>query len=195
MSIQDITEEVVIQLSKGKEDSFSLIYDSYYTYLNLIAIRFVFDKYAANQIVNDVFINVWNKRTTLTYPIHNYLLQSVKNGCLNYIRSKNSKERMLSEHKKQMLEFHEEYIFSIDTPAHYLTYKEAERAAAEAIEELPAKCRLIFEQYFYVGKTADEIAEEFSISSSTVRVQVKNALDRLRISLRYLLGLLIIFRF
>ena len=80
MSIKKIDEDVVRKLAKGDQKAFSLLYDCYYTYLNTVALCYVINRDAANEVVNDVFVNVWHKRSTLVYPIHSYLVQSVKNG-------------------------------------------------------------------------------------------------------------------
>ena len=82
MSIKEINEDVILKISKGEEKAFALLYDCYYTYLNTVALCYIFNRDIANEIVNDVFIHVWHKRNTLSYPIHSYLIQSVKNGCL-----------------------------------------------------------------------------------------------------------------
>lgn len=187
MSIKKIDENVIRNIAKGEEKAFSLLYDCYYTYLNTVALCYVFNKDIANEIVNDVFINVWHKRSTLTYPIHYYLVQSVKNGCLNQIRSQRINERVLSEHKKQLLDFQEEYILSNPTPLQYVETQEIEKEVLDAIAQLPEKCRQIFEQYLFNGKLPDEIAKDLFISVSTVRVQLKNAMDKLRISLNHLI--------
>lgn len=142
--------------------------------------------------MNDVFINVWHKRTTLTYPIHFYLVQSVKNGCLNHIRSQRTNERVLDEHKRQMLDFQEEYILSNPTPLQYVETQEIEKEVRNAIEQLPEKCRIIFEQYLFLGKLPEEIAKEQFITVSTVRVQIKNAMDKLKISLNHLICVLLL---
>jgi len=189
MSIKLINEDVIDDLSKSNEKAFSLLYDCYYTYLNTIALCYIFDKDIANEIVNDVFINVWHKRRTLVYPVHSYLVQSIKNGCLNYIRSRKSDERVLSEHKRQLLDFQEEYILSNPTPLQYVESREIENEISQAIEQLPEKCRNIFELYMFSGKMPEEIAREQMITVSTVRVQIKNALDRLRVSLNHLVSL------
>lgn len=192
MSIKNINEDVITKISKGKEKAFSLLYDSYYTYLNTVALCYIFNRDVANEIVNDVFINVWHKRTTLTYPIHFYLVQSVKNGCLNHIRSQRTNERVLDEHKRQMLDFQEEYILSNPTPLQYVETQEIEKEVRNAIEQLPEKCRIIFEQYLFLGKLPEEIAKEQFITVSTVRVQIKNAMDKLKISLNHLICVLLL---
>jgi len=192
MSIKSIDEYIITRISKGDEKAFSLLYDCYYTYLNTIALCYIFNRDVANEVVNDVFINVWHKRKTLLYPIHSYLIQSVKNGCLNHIRSKQTNERILSEHTKQLLEFQEDYIRSNPTPLQYVETQELEKEVRNAISQLPEKCRAIFELYLFEGKIPEEIAKEFLISVSTVRVQIKNAMDKLRISLGHLILLLLI---
>lgn len=192
MSIKKIDESVIRKIGKGEEKAFSLLYDCYYTYLNTVALCYVFNKDVANEIVNDVFINVWHKRCTLTYPIHYYLVQSVKNGCLNHIRSQRTNERVLSEHKTQLLDFQEEYILSNPTPLQYVESQEIEKEVLKAIDQLPEKCRHIFEQYLFNGKLPDEIANDLLISVSTVRVQLKNAMDKLKVSLNHLICVLLL---
>jgi RNA polymerase sigma-70 factor (family 1) len=186
-SVREINEDVIKKISKGEEKSFSLLYDCYYTYLNTIALYYVFNKDAANEIVNDVFINVWNKRSTLLYPIHSYLIQSVKNGCLNYIRSQQANNHVKEEYKKRLLDFREEYILSDSTLLQQVEMKEVEKEIGDAIAKLPEKCRNIFEQYMFSGKLVDDIAKECGVSVSTVRVQIKNAMDKLKISLSHLI--------
>jgi RNA polymerase sigma-70 factor (family 1) len=193
MSIQKIDENVIKSIAKGEEKAFSLLYDCYYTYLNTVALCYIFNRDVANEIVNDVFINIWHKRSTLVFPIHFYLVHSVKNGCLNHIRSQRTNDRVLSEHKKQLLDFQEEYIISNPTPLQYVETQEIEKEVLKAIAQLPEKCRLIFEQYLFNGKLPDEIAKDLFISVSTVRVQLKNAMDKLRISLNHLICVLLFF--
>ena len=192
MSIKKIDENVIRSIAKGEEKAFSLLYDCYYTYLNTVALCYIFSKDVANEIVNDVFINVWHKRSTLTHPIHYYLVQSVKNGCLNHIRSQRTNERVLSEHKKQLLDFQEEYILSNPSPLQYVESQEIEKEVLKAIDQLPEKCRHIFEQYLFNAKLPDEIANDLLISVSTVRVQLKNAMDKLRVSLNHLICVLLL---
>jgi RNA polymerase sigma-70 factor (family 1) len=192
MSIKEINENLILKVSKGEEKAFSLLYDCYYTYLNTIALCYIFNKDVANEIVNDVFIHVWHKRQTLVYPIHSYLIQSVKNGCLNHIRAQRTNERVLTEHKKQLLDFQEEYILSNPTPLQYVETQEIEMQVRNAIAQLPEKCRTIFEQYLFGGKLPEEIAKEQLITVSTVRVQIKNALDKLKVSLDHLIFVLLL---
>lgn len=187
-----INENVIKKISKGDEKAFALLYDAYYTYLNSVALCYIFNRTEANEVVNDVFLHVWNKRETLMYPIHTYLTRSVQNGCLNKLRSSQTQERVLSEHKEQLLRFQEEYILSTPTPMQYLETQEVEQQVRSAVNLLPEKCRIIFEDHFYHGKSPEEIAQSLNLSINTVRVQLKNALDKLKITLSHLIGLFLL---
>jgi RNA polymerase sigma-70 factor (family 1) len=188
MLIKDITEKLITDITRGDEKAFSSLYDCYYTYLNTVAIYYVTDREVACEVVNDVFINVWHKRSTLIFPIHSYLIKSVKNGCLNSIRSQKSKDRVLGEHKQHLLDFQEEYILSNPTPLQFVESQEMEAEIRGAINQLPEKCKIIFEQFLFSGKLPEEIASDQLLSVSTVRVQIKNAMDKLKISLQHLIG-------
>ena len=178
MSVE-IDQSVIDKIKKGSELAFSMLYDRYYTYLNTIALYYIFDRNTANEIVNDVFINVWNTRDTLVHPIQYYLIQAVKNRCLNHIRKKQIEARVNSEHKYQMLELQRLHIHSDEIFAK-INEKELETMIRNAANSLPEKCKEIFELYFFMNKKPMEIAEQLRISVNTVRVQIKNSLDRLR---------------
>jgi RNA polymerase sigma factor (sigma-70 family) len=91
-----------------------------------------------------------------------------------------------------MLDFQEEYILSNPTPLQYVETQEIEKEVLKAIDQLPEKCRHIFEQYLFNGKLPDEIAKDLVISVSTVRVQIKNAMDKLKLSLNHLICLFLL---
>lgn len=187
MSINHINKDVIEQISNGSEKAFSELYSSYYSYLNAVALCYLLDKEIVAEIVDDVFINIWNKRETLSYPIHYYLVRSVQNGCLNHIRMQRAQQNVLDEHKDRMLAFQENYIHSTPVPLQYVEMQQTEEEIRLAVNQLPPKCKMIFEEYFYAGKTVDIIADDMGLTISTVRVQLKNATDRLKQALKHLL--------
>ena len=187
MNTNHINGEIIKQIRDGSEKAFSELYCYYYSYLNAIALYYLLDKDLCSEIVDDVFINVWFKRETLAYPIHYYLVRSVQNGCLNYIRSQRSQQNMLDIHKDQLLAHQESYIQSTPAPLQYVEMRQTEEEIRLAVNQLPLKCRKVFEEYFYAGKAADVIAEDMGLTVSTVRVQLKNATDRLKQALKHLL--------
>ncbi|MBP3518304.1 MAG: RNA polymerase sigma-70 factor [Parabacteroides sp.] len=190
MNIDQVGEDLIAQINSGSEHAFSELYKAYYVYLNTIAIYYLFDRNVSAEVVNDVFLNIWYKRRTLVFPVHSYLVRAVQNGCLNYIRSQRSLQTVLDEHEEQIWAFQEDCITSTPVPLQYVELKETEAEIKEAISALPPKCRRVFESYFYAGQSAEEIARDQNLTVSTVRVQIKNALDRLKLSLKHLLFIL-----
>lgn len=190
MNIDQIDEHIIMQINDGSEQAFSELYKAYYTYLNTIAIYYLFDKNVSLEVVDDVFLNIWFKRRTLTYPVHSYLVRAVQNGCLNYIRTQRTLQSVLDTHQEQLSTFQEECILSTPAPLQDVELKETETEIRQAVNQLPPKCRSIFEAYFYAGKSAEEIAVEMGLTVSTVRVQIKNALDKLKQMLKHLLFIL-----
>lgn len=189
MNINHINKEVIEQIRNGSEKAFSGLYSAYYSYLNAVALCYLLDKNCSAEIVDDVFVNIWNKRETLSYPIHYYLVRSVQNGCLNYIRMQRAQQNILDEYKDQMLAFQENYIQSTPVPLQYVEMRQTEEEIRSAVNQLPLKCRQVFEEYFYAGKEIDVIAKDMGLTVSTVRVQLKNATDRLKSALKHLLFL------
>lgn len=187
MNTNHISEELIKQVRRGSEKAFSELYHSYYSYLNVVALYYLLDKDVCSEIVDDVFMNIWLKREALSYPIHYYLVRSVQNACLNYIRSQRSVQNMLDIHRDQVLAYQENYIQSTPAPLQYVEMHQTEEEIRSAVNQLPLKCRKVFEEYFYAGKAVDVIAEELGLTVSTVRVQLKNATDRLKQVLKHLL--------
>ncbi|MFV0505933.1 MAG: RNA polymerase sigma-70 factor [Bacteroidales bacterium] len=191
LDISSIDKNVIVQLREGSEKAFSKLFKAYYSYLNTVALCYLLDKEAGAEVVDDVFVNIWNKRETLSYPIHYYLVRSVKNACTNYIRAQRARQNVMDKHKEQILAFQESYIQSTPVPLQYVEMRQAEDEIRVAINNLPLKCKAVFEEYFYGCKSVDDIAANHSLTVSTVRVHIKNATDRLRQALKHLLILAI----
>ncbi len=188
-----IDKETIRKLNKGDVNAFKLLYTTYYVYLCAVSTKYVYDYESAKEIVNDVFLNVWNKRETLEHPIKTYLVRSVQNRSLNYLRNQQSDAVSLSELDEYILAFHEEQINLGDQPLEYIENKEFDKLLEDAITSLPEKCRLIFTEYIYNHKTYDEIAQLYNLSTSTIRVQVKIALAKLKETLKYYYPIFLIF--
>ncbi|BEG98989.1 RNA polymerase sigma-70 factor [Bacteroides sedimenti] len=193
VSIIDIDEMVIVNLNKGDMKAFRQIYDAFYVYLCTIATAYIFDRDVAREVVNDVFVNLWENRENITYPITPYLKKAVQNRSLNYIRSIQSRERVLTEAEELLNQFQEEYITSTDTPLSVLEKKEVEDLILDAVNNLPERCRAIFTDNLYNNKSYDEIAESYGITVSTVRVQIKIALTKVKDALNPILTYLFIF--
>jgi len=179
MSVK-VNEDIICKIAKGDEHAFAVLYNNYYTYLYTIAIYYLVDRNDANEVVNDLFVRLWLKREELPESIHTYMVRSIQNSCLNFIRSRAVRERVLDEYQTQLLDFRKEFILANLDPLQNLEMLEIEQQIEKAVETLPPKCNIIFRRYFFDRKSAVEIAVEMQLNINTVRVQIKNALDRLK---------------
>ena len=168
-------------------DNFESIFKEYFTILTYYAIKFVKDDDMAKEIVQNVFLNLWEKREELhsSIPLKSYLFRSVYNRSMNYLRDK--------------AKFHSDDISNID----YLNRLEKEgsdnyelheleaRITAE-VNQLPHSCGRIFRMSRYEGKKYNEIALELGVSLKTVEAQMTKALKILRNRLSEYLNLIIL---
>lgn len=137
--------------------------------------KYVRDEQIAEEIVQEVFINIWERREslTITTSIKSYLFTAIRNRSFNYLKLQLPKEQ-----KKVDLDgvgFMEE-----DSREQEMIMDELKEYVHSAIESLPNKCRIIFNLSRNAGMTYKEIAEELDISVKTVENQIGLALKKLR---------------
>lgn len=173
-------------LVKDIRSNFDKIYLAYYFRMYRFAKEYVIFDEDAENIVQDVFLILWEKRDVLKIQISilSYLFSLVKNKCLDHLR-----------HRLVVEEFQQEYrakLSSLEALNYTFTSEEdIERVLKEAIDKLPERCREIFLKSRIEGKKNREIAEELNISVSTVENQMTIALKKLRFELKDYLPLLL----
>jgi len=175
-------QTVVVGLKRGDNWAYKHIYDCYYVVLCKIAFTFLKDDFLAQTIVDELIVNIYEKRETLQIfgPLRFYLQQSVRNRCLNYLRLKRQK----LEINFSAMDVSDDWLLSItdcnDSPLAALFENELEQEIHQSIERLSAECRTVFEKSRFEGKNNEDIATELNISVNTVKFHIKNALLRLR---------------
>jgi len=145
--------------------------------------KYVKEYEASREIVQDVFMRLWEKRETIDSgkSIKAYLSAAVRNKCINYLR----------DHKKfnqDLLNFEELNPDLLSMPADKLVEADIRNRITEATAELPEKCREIFVLSRHEQLKYQEIADRLGISVKTVETQISKALQHMRERLReYLL--------
>lgn len=195
MATEAVNQNLIDKISRGDEKAFECLYNSYFVYLCTCANSYIFNPIEAQDIVNEVFIKIWNRREDLCFPIHSYLIRSIQNSSLNYLRSLHSREAVIDEYREALLQFQEEYCAANSNPLSDLERTDLENQVATVVSSLPNKCRYVFEQYLYSGLTPQEIADKNDISVNTVRVHIKTAMDRIRQKLGNGAGILLLYLF
>jgi RNA polymerase sigma-70 factor (ECF subfamily) len=168
------------------QDNFDRIYVHYFARLHRFAKEYVMSDEDAENIVQDVFTMLWEKRRSLNIHISltAYLFSLVKNKCIDLLRRK-----VVVEEYKQ--ELHMKLSSLEDLNRAFSSDEDIEKFLNDAIDKLPKRCRDIFIMSRIEGKKYREIADELSISVNTVENQMSIALKKLRIELKDYLPLLL----
>lgn len=191
-------ERILVEaLKRGEEKAFRYLYDHHYAVLCKLANGFLHDPFWAETIVGDTFFHLWEIRENLeiTTSLRSYLVQAVRNRCLNQLAQEMDKKEMsFSELPLETLDA--SLIFQADTiyPLGVLLEKELEQEISKAIDEMPEESQIVFKKSRFELKKNEEIAQELGISVNTVKYHIKRALSFLRERLRgYLPSLLLLF--
>ena len=172
MNIQELVN--LIQ-SDNDESAFNELYKQQIRKLSQFAYSFLNDKETSEEIVNDIFLKMWINRKTLDQirNIHVYLYVSVKNACLNHIRSTSSK-------KNKELDLPETFYFHFSPdPVQLLISKELQTEILKSVNSLPPRCKLIFKMVKEDGLTCKEVADILNLSNKTVFAQLAIALTKI----------------
>lgn len=169
------------------EAAYYKLFNQFYTPLCVYAFRYIRSMQTREDIVQDVFLKLWNDRKSIqiTSSIRTYLIVATKNHCLNYIQRK---ELELTYEQTLINEFSET---SSDSELYSLS--ELQQMIDGAIAKLPEKYRLVFEMSRFQNLTYREIAEQQGISVKTVEAHMSKALSMLRSELKEYFIFLIIF--
>jgi len=178
-------QELASLLRNGDQGAFSFIYNKFKAPLYLHALRTIRDADHALDIVQEVFTNVWEKRSIFapTSSIDNYLYGAVRNRVFNEIAHQNITER----YAKSIQTFFEKGEFFTDN---LIREKELKEIIEKEINALPKKMRDVFLLSRNSDLSHKEIGNILNISDTTVKKQVSNAVRilRLKINLAILLS-------
>jgi RNA polymerase sigma-70 factor (family 1) len=184
--------EKTLNITKGIDKaSFEAMFREYHRSLCMYAQNFIKDSEAIEDIVHEVFVNLWEKRDEIdeAKSIKSYLFRSIHNRCLNYIRD-NKKFANSGDFEEQT-----ENISSKEE-GHAIETAELQVHIQEALNSLPEKCREVFLLSRFEELKYSEIADKLHISIKTVENHISKALKIMREKLGdYLPILLIAFLF
>jgi RNA polymerase sigma-70 factor (ECF subfamily) len=180
---QDQTRDIPFErIKQGDMQAFEVLFRNEYAGLARFANKFVRDPDVAEEITQEIFLYLWEKRAqiNLTGSLMSYLYSATKNKCINYLKLEYPKYQ-------KMVDIHESMVLTKGSEVNIDNQQEIKTLIDEAISLLPEKCKEIFMLSRYGGLTYEEIADDLEISKKTVENQMSIALKKLRTTLKPIL--------
>lgn len=156
------------------EHYYRRLFETYYGSLVNFACRYAHDPEEAEDIVQNIFVAMWNGRVHFENELkmRNYLYRATIHGVYNVKRHRRVCESgmaVLSQHQAQ-----DDNLLQDAIQEHELWCR-----VVEAVDELPERCREICRMTL-AGKKPSQIAEELGLSVETVKKQKKIAIQKLK---------------
>lgn len=162
------------------QQAFKELYLAYFDRLYKFAFSILHSAEFAEEAVNDVFLNIWQKRNSLKniQSLTNYLFISTKNTSVNYL-SKFRKERNTTL-DDVLVRFETDEL----TPETAFFNAEVRSEIEQAINQLPPKTKLVFQMAKIEGLKYKEIAQILDISVNTIDNHIATAIKKLSHTLK-----------
>lgn len=177
--------DLFLLLQKGDKQAFTELYRRYWKKLFVVAANRINNLEEAEEIVQDIFTALWRRRErlVLTSDLANYLAVCVKYRVIKtldkYYRHRRYVDALVVDEQMD------------DSTQEGLAFDELREELARYVQQLPEKCRLVFQLSREEGYSQKQIAETLQISEKTVEAHLGKAFKTLRSKLTsYLITLL-----
>lgn len=187
MAKNDSNTKKHLHFAFGKidQENFEELFCYFYPKLQAYAVSILNDKQSAEDVVQDVFLYIWNKREDLQFGegFYSYIFQSVYSKSIDHIR----KDSRLSKHEQDsLLKFAEEYQTYLGNDAHPLKElfsEEFNKKLDDLLDKLPEARKQVFKMVYLDGLKAKEVSSELNMPLRTVESHIYLTLKFLRANL------------
>jgi len=167
-------QDLLSHFREGSEDAFDQLFHRFYSSLCFFADNILKDKHAAEDIVQDMLLKVWQRQQDFEQfgALRSFLYTGVKNACFNQLDKVKVKAR------------HEEYENANPQKEadilNLIIRTEVVRQLYAVVDTLPEQCRNVIRMTFEQGMKPQEIADELGVTISTVNNQKMRGLKLLK---------------
>ena len=160
------------------------LFKRFYKPLRAYAFRFVNDLDMAEDIVQDVFFELWSRRENINFDkaVKSYLFKSVYNRSINILHAQNPRYTLEMTDETELLDI---YLSTyMQNQEQSLILQELEKEIATYIDTLPPQCKNVFILSRIYELKNREIAEQLNISIKAVEKHISKALYGLKVHLK-----------
>ena len=175
-------QEIVAGLAAGDHEALAQLYDRYAGLAYGVAIRVLGDPARAEDAVQDAFMNVWRRASSFDPErgsLRAWLLTSVRNRCIDYLRGRGSHERQEQELLPEVVSSQ-----SASDPWREVALSLERTTVREAMASLPSEQRQVVEMAYFGGYSQAEIADLTRVALGTVKGRMRLALEKMSSYLR-----------
>ncbi len=185
--------EILQKVKEGNQKSYELIFRKYYKPLISYSLKYVPDVGIAEDILQDVFCYLWEKRSKIdtSKSFKSYLFTSVHNSCIDYLKKLQHKKKYSDYAAIRLLEAE----YNAPDASKKMDFKELEDQINKTILLLPPQCQNVFKLSRISGLKNHEIAEKLNISIKAVEKHISKALTLMVEYLKEYITLFFIFLF
>ena len=169
--------DLAAQLASGSQEALAELYDRYGRLAYSVALRVLGDPGRAEDVVQEAFLKIWNHAASFDVrrgSLRAWLLTSVRNRSIDYLRGRGAHERQELELQPALAE-----VGPRSDPWREVSLSLERSAVREALSSLPAEQRQAVELAYFAGYSNREIADMTSVPLSTVKGRMRLALEKL----------------
>ncbi len=181
-------QELAALLKEGDGDAFEIIYKKYWDKLLVVAGKRLHDLEEAEEVVQDIFLNLWKRREkfSLNIGFDNYFAVAVKYEIINRLAKRSREYNRNKQFSQGLTEKTEMQDVRFD-------FELLQRQLESTISHLPPKCQLVFRMSRRKEYTNRVIAQKLNISEKAVEKHITNALKTLRTIFKHYLTIFLFF--
>lgn len=176
--------DIISAVRKGDGKALSKIFQLYWKPLYNVALRKTNSHEIAEEMVQDLFTDLWDKRATLFvhqqpayFNLSTYLMTAIKNKVLNHIRSQ--------VYQSEYFDYYKSVFSSLEkSTERQVEFKQLQEALDEGVERLPDRAKQVFTLSRLEGRTIPEIAHTLNLSEKTIEYHLTKSLKAIRIRLK-----------
>ncbi|MBV5311954.1 MAG: RNA polymerase sigma-70 factor [Prolixibacteraceae bacterium] len=174
--------EFNIRLKEGNSLAYEELFKQTYPRLLGYCSLFIHNQSQANDLVQECFVRLWEKRSTISasQSVESLLFVMLRNRCLNYLRDQ--KLHVFDKNINLVGENELQHLYQLDFAGKEEKTLEEKliEAIRESVEKLPEKRKLVFVKTKVEGKKNKEVATELNISVKAVEKHLHQAKEQIR---------------